>query len=357
MKAIFRAVRRHTSKSGMGFAGATGLVASGLTDIASALGPFLLWFCVITAVAAVVIALVIRRSEMRAPDPSAGSPRLRVYCQSFLVLLGSLFGSAVLLTSGALAGTTSGSNILSMLEGIRSGVERVEEKVGEIGEGVQGLGEAVVVRDMSGRSGTGKIGDNAVFQVSLANERRMAGVSCRLRLSGEWQDRISVIDDACASFTVRLPVAPLLDASGNSMGDIVPVPFALEVVDTHGEVIASYANSYPLHNNYRTIDIALDPPGNRFKVNERRAIRVDVGNAELPDSVECEWTVFDPVRITAQSDNGCVGVLSTELDSDSYAYKRLVKEGEIRDQIYVQINAVANLAMLGNATMRFTVQP
>jgi hypothetical protein len=357
MNRIFTAVKQNTSASGMGFAGATGLVASGLTDIASSLGPFLPWFCVIAAIATLILAFLIRQHVRAASGQATGSTRLRAYCQSFVVLLGSLFGSGVLLISGLFTENTSGSHLLSILHEIRSGVERVEEQVGEIGEGVQGLGEAVIIRDISGRSGTGMIGDNAIFQVSLANEALMDGAKCRLTLGKEWQQRVSVVDDSCDSFTVRLPSAPLLDASGSSMGDVIPIPFELEVLNSGNEVIASYAQSYPFHNNYRTIRIVLDPPGNRFKINEQRQIKVDVGEADLPDTVECEWTVFEPVSISTSSDNGCAGVLSTEVDPDSYVFKRLLDEGEIRDQIYVQLNTAADFVMLGNATLKFAVRP
>jgi len=354
---VLRTVNRYTSKSGLGFAGATGLLASGLTDIASTLGPLLPWFSFIAGIATLLLALLIRSHAQHVSELSQDPPFIRTYCQSFIVLLGSFFGSAILLISGALAGNTTGSNILAILNEIQSGVERVEERVDEISEEVAGLGESVSILDITGRSGTGKIGDNAVFKVSLTNERLMRGASCRLVLRAEWQDRLSVLDQSCETFTVKLPYSPLLDANGKSMGDIVPVPFELEVLDTNDNVIATYASTYPFHNNYRTVDVVLDPPGNRFAINEQRAITIDVGDAELPDQVECEWTVFDPVTITTTSDNGCTGVLSTEVDSDSYIYNRLVDEGEIRDQIYVQINAVADFGMLGNSTLSFAVRP
>ena len=357
MRSILRAVNRNTSASGMGFAGAAGLVASGLTDIASSLGPFLPWFCLVAGVATLVLAVLIGRYEKQrkidAEDPSS----VRVYCQSFLVLIGSLFGSIVLLISGLFADGSSGSNIISILNELRSGVARVEQKVDVIDEGVQGLGESISLRDISGRSGTGKIGDNAMFEVSLANSRLMDGASCALNVPEEWQDRVAVLDDACDNFAVRLPTSPVLDSSGSSVGDIVSIPFELQVVDKKGNIVASYDDSYPLHNNYRTIDILLDPAGNRLKINEKREIRVDVGNAELPDTVECEWTVFEPLSIRPTSDNGCVGELSTVVDSDAYVYKRLLKEGEIRDEIYVQVNSAADFSMLGNATFKYAIRP
>jgi hypothetical protein len=341
----------------MGFAGATGLVASGLTDIASSFGPFLPWFCFFSAAATLALAFLIGRYEKQRKAEATDPANIRAYCQSFLVLIGSLFGAIVLLISGFFTDNSSGSNIISILNEIRSGVERVEEKVDVINEGVEGLGESISLRDISGRSGTGKIGDNAMFEVTLANARLMDGARCALKVSKEWQDVVTVLDDACDSFTVKLPTSPLLDSSGSSRGDIVPIPFELQVIDGNRDVIASYADSYPLHNNYRSIDIVLDPGGNRLKINEQRKIRVDVGDAELPDTVECEWTVFDPLSIQPTSDNGCEGVLSTEVDTDAYVYKRLVNEGEIRDQIYVQINSAADFSMLGNATLKFAIRP
>ena len=166
------AVKKHTSASGLGFAGAGGLFASGLTDLASALGPFLSWFVVIASVLTLALGILISRHEKQASNPeTAESGRIRFYCHAFVVLLGSLFGSVILLTSGLLTGNTDGSNILAIVTGLRSDVQRVEKKVGEVQEGVQGLGETVNFRDISGRSGTGKIGQTAMFSITLANER------------------------------------------------------------------------------------------------------------------------------------------------------------------------------------------
>ncbi len=137
----------------------------------------------------------------------------------------------------------------------------------------------------------------------------------------------------------------------------MPVPFELEVLADGRDVIASYVSTYPFYNNYRTINIVLDPPGSRFKIDERRTIHVDVGAAELPDSVECEWGVYDPLRFEPSSDNGCVGILSTEVDHDSHVYKRLIEDGEIRDEIYLQINSIADFVMLGNTTFKYAVRP
>ncbi len=85
MNFILQAVNRHTSKSGMGFAGAAGLVASGLTDIASSLGPFLPWFCFVVAAAVLALAILIRKNELRSAGEGEGSPRQRAYCQTFVV--------------------------------------------------------------------------------------------------------------------------------------------------------------------------------------------------------------------------------------------------------------------------------
>lgn len=356
MNSVLRAVKRNTSASGLGFAGTTGLVASGLTDIASNLGPFLSWFVVIAALTAAALALLIGRHEKTVSGESEDPPLLRAYCHTFVVLLGSLFGSIVLMTSGLFTDNSQGSNLLAVLHEIQSRVEDVDQRVGEVQEGVQGLGETVMLRDLSGRSGTGKIGEKAMFDVSLANNRLLNGATCRLRLPEEWQDLVKVEDDSCARFTVQLPTSPVLDANGQSRGDIVSIPFELDVVDADGAVIASYSESYPLYNNYGTISIVLDPPGNRFKIDETRKIHVDVGGAELPDAVECEWTLFEPVSIESTSKNGCSGILSTAVDKDSYVYKRLTDEGEIRDEIYVQLNSTADFSMLGNSTLSFAVR-
>ena len=357
MKAIFRAISRNTSAGGLGFAGTTGLVASGLTDIASSLGPFLAWFVVIAAVAALLLAFLIRRHEKQATADSKDPMSIRAYCHTFVILLGSLFGSLVLLATGFLTGNSEGSNLLALLNDVKSSVEQVGQQVGEVREGVEGLGESIMLRDISGRSGTGKIGEKAVFEVSLANNRLIDGASCRLTVPDDWQDLIEVENASCSRLTVRLPTSPVLDPGGASRGEIVAIPFELDVIGSDGQSIASYSDTYPLYNNYGTIGIVLDPSGNRFQINEEREIRVDVGDAELPDTVECEWTVFEPVSIETTSDNGCVGTLSTAVDTDSYIYKRLQDEGQIRDDIYVQLNSAADLKMLGNATLTFIVRP
>lgn len=358
MGRVLKAVNEHTSASGLGFAGAGGLIASGLTDLASAMGPFLTWFVVIASILTITLAIVIARHERRVALPDgAKSPRIGTYCHAFVVLLGSLFGAVVLLVSGLFTDNTEGSNLMAIVQGLRSDVQRVEERVSDVQEGVEGLGESIVFRDISGRSGTGKIGQQAKFAITLANERRMQGVSCELSVQPPWDDHVEVVDDRCDTFTVQLPKAPVLDDAGRSMGDVVSIPFELIVVDENDEIVSRYANAYPLHNNFGTIEIALDPPGNRFRIDETRSIRVDVGDAELTDAVECEWTVFDPVKITPTSDNGCVAELDTHVDKDSYVYQRLQSEGRIRDDIYVQINSVADFSMLGNATLTFQVSP
>jgi hypothetical protein len=358
MGRTLRAVNEHTSAGGLGFAGAGGLVASGLTDLASALGPFLSWFVVIASVLTLALGIMISRHEKHAvTTETAESSPIRLYCHAFVVLLGSLFGSVVLLASGLFTDNTDGSNILAIVAGLRSDVQRVEEKVSAVQEGVQGLGETVNFRDISGRSGTGKIGQTAMFAITLANERRMDGGSCKLSVEPPWDDHVQVIDDSCDTFTVQLPKAPVLDDAGRSLGDIVSIPFELSVVGADNKEISRYANTYPLHNNYGEITIAIDPAGNRFGIDETRTIHVDVGEAELTDAVECEWTVFDPVKIKPTSDNGCIAELDTHVDKDSYVYHRLQEEGRIRDDIYVQINSAADFSMLGNATMGFVVSP
>lgn len=361
MGRILHAVNKHTSAGGLGFAGAGGLVASGLTDIASALGPFLWWFVAIASILAIVLAVAIARNERRLAGAesaeSAESPRISLYCHGFVVLLGSLFGSVVLLASGLFTDNTEGSNILAIVKGLRSDVQRVEGKVEQVQEGVEGLGESVVFRDISGRSGTGKLGQTAKFAITLANERRMQGVRCELSVDAPWDKHVDVIDDRCDTFTVQLPKVPVLDDAGRSLGDIVSIPFELRVLDADDEEVSRYANVYPLHNNYGTIQITVDPPGNRFRLDETRTLRVDVGEAELTDAVECEWTAFDPVKIKPTSDNGCVAELDTHVEAGSYVLRRLQDEGRVRDEIYVQINSAADFAMLGNATMGFVVSP
>lgn len=358
MGRVLRAVNRHTSASGLGFAGAGGLLASGLTDIASALGPFLWWFVIIASVLTLGTGIRIARYEKRAAGSAVGdSSRIGFYCHAFVVLLGSLFGSSVLLATGLLTDNQGGSNLLALVNGLRSDVQRVEEKVGEVQQGVQGLGEAVVFRDISGRSGTGKLGQTASFAISLADEGRMRGARCRLDVESPWDAHVQVLDTSCDSFTVQLPGSPVLDEAGRSLGDIVSIPFAMSIVDADGDEISRYSGTYPLHNSYGSIEIAVDPPGNRFRLDETRTLRVEVGDAQLTDAVECEWTAFDPVKITPLGDHGCTAELSTKVDRTSYAYRRLQEEGRIRDEIYVQINSAADFSMLGNATLKYEVSP
>ena len=358
MKKLLRTVDRHTSAGGLGFAGAGGLVASGLTDIASTMGPLLTWFVVIASIMTIVLGIAITRLDRQEPERDSSKPSsLGTLCHVFVVLVGALFGSAVLLASSLFTDNEDGSNILAILAGLRSDVQRVEEKVAEVKEGVAGLGESIVFRDISGRSGTGKIGQTAKFAITLANERRMDDATCELEVDAPWDDYVEVIDDTCHNFTVQLPKVPVMDENGRSMGDIVSIPFRLIVSDRRGDEISSYANVYPLHNTFGTIEIVVDPPGNRFNIDETRTLRVHVGESGLTDAMECEWTAFDPVKITPRSDNGCIAELSTHVDKNSYVYKRLRNEGRIRDEIYVQIDSVADFTMIGNATMGFVVSP
>ncbi len=358
MGRVLRTVNRYTSASRLGFAGAGGLVASAMTDLASVLGPFLVWFVVLVSVLTLILGFLISKHEkIVANDASVKSPQIGLFCHSFVVLLGSLFGGAVLLASSLFTDNSDGSNIVALVNSLRSDVMRVEEKVDEVQKGVKGLGEAVVFRDISCRSGTGKIGQTAKFAVTLADEGRMRGVRCELSVTPPWNDHVEVLDDRCDSLTVQLPKAPVLDNKGRSLGDVVSIPFELRVLDANDEEISRYSNNYPLHNNYGSIEIVLDPPGNRFRIDEARTIRVDVGNGVLTDDVECEWTAFDPIKIARVSSNGCIAELDTHTDKTSYVFRRLQDEGRIRDDIYVQINTAADFTMLGNATLGFLISP
>ncbi len=358
MRQFLRTVNKHTSGSGLGFAGAGGLFASAVTDLLSVLGPLLFWFVILVSILTLLLGIVISLAGRQvSTESTTPSSRMGLYCHTFVVLLGSLFGAAVLLASSLFTDNTDGSNIIALVNNLRADVQRVEEKVDEVQEGVEGIGEAIVFRDISGRSGTGRIGQKAIFAVTLTNERRMQDVRCELAIEPPWSDHVEVINENCDTFTVQLPTAPVLDASGRSLGEIVSIPFQLSVLDADGEVISNYASTYPLHNNYGAINIRVDPPGNRFRIDETRVISVDVGDAMLTDAVECEWTAFDPVKIKPTSTNGCVAELDTHTDKNSYVYRRLQSEGKIRDDIYVQINSAADFTMLGNTTMGYLIQP
>ena len=291
-------------------------------------------------------------------------PRMHATCHIFLVSIGSLFGAVILLISGLFVEDSSGSRIIAVLNDIKGSVERVEQKVDvvgtdvkRIGRDIQGMGSEVEVRDISGRSGTGKIGDDAVFHVSMANENLMKGATCRLRLGKRWEPLVAVLDPSCEQFTVRLPRVPILDSSGNFEGDVVQIPFEMDIVGPDSKVMATYKNNYSFHNNYRTIAFKLEPSGNRFKLNERRNISVDVGQGQLTDGVECEWTVFAPLSFEATSPNRCSGVLSTQADPGSYPYKRVIEKGEVRKSLSVQVVSKGDFKMLGIADLKYSITP
>ena len=151
--------------------------------------------------------------------------------------------------------------------------------------------------------------------------------------------------------------SPLLDDSGNSLGDIVEVPFSVVMKDRRGDRIAAYSGAYPFHNNYRSIRMILVPPGNRLKINERRKAYISVENALIPDMVECSWNNSSnpPINFHPTSDNKCKGWLSTEVEKDSYPYRKLMEEGEARGSVYVQLQSTGDFTMLGIAEVKFAV--
>jgi len=364
MRTVLRAVGRHESTRGMGLFGATGMLASSLTDIASVMGPALPWFCVLAAGALVVAAIQIKRNEAIFENTSVEPRNLPRYCHVFMIAMGSLFGAGMLYICGLFVPDSSNSNIIALLTSIQASVERVETKVDTVnenvravGEDVRKIGEGVELVDISGRSGTGMLGDTATFQVKTANASLLDDAKCVLELDEQWQPLVTVLDDSCDRFTVQLPAAPLLDANGKSMGDVVAIPFRLAAVDAKGKQVVSYENTYPLQNNYRTINVALEPAGNRLKLGERRRARVDVGPAELTDAVECEWNVVEPMSFEPTSTNRCEGWLSTEAEPDSYAARKLREDGEQRDAFYVQINTASDLTMLGITEFKYVLTP
>ncbi len=362
---ISTAIERHTSAGGIGLAGATGLVASGLTDIASTLGPLLPWFFALAAIAAIVVSAQIYRGQAQFEKLKSEPDNAKTLCQSLLVLIGALFGSGVLLITSMLSGNSGGSAILAALDDIRSGVERVEtqvvevgEKVDDVGDQVSGIGQTVSVRDITGRSGTGMIGDISTFQISLANEKLMDDANCELAVFGEWRDAVEVLNDDCAQFSVQLPRSAVLDESGRSRGDIISIPFEIKVLGARGEVLGAYSESYPFYNNYRTITLDVDPPGNRFKVNERRRVKVSVDNAELSDGLQCDWALsphLDGLSFEPDSDNYCTGWLSTELEEGSPVLRRLKEENRLRARVSVSIVTSSDFAMLGIMESQFEV--
>lgn len=355
MNALLRTIKKNTSSAGMGFAGTTGLIASGLTDIASSLGPFLPWFFLLVLIAAIVTGVLIQKEAAAGGGKMSSS--LRQYCNLFLVSFGSLFGSGMLLLTGLFVNQTSGSNILSLLHEIRAGVARVEVKVDTINQGVEGIGQALKVQDISGRSGTGMIGDLAVYRVSLVNEKLMENAECRLILDKKWQQRVSVVDSTCEHFTVKLPTSPILDEAGNSMGDIVQIPFELQVLDPHGKKLASYAQAYSFNNKYRHIVLNLEPAGNHLKLNERRKASIQVRDAEIPDNVACQWgaSTIPPITFEPVSENKCKGWLSTEAKEGSYAQRKVMEENEVLGSIYIQLVARGDFTMLGIKEAKFSV--
>ena len=357
IRTVLQTVNAHTSTAGMGFAGATGLFASGLTDLASALGPRLPWFVLIVVLGLIVLSIIIRNASIRMREGNDAPSRLGMYCNIFLVALGSLFGSGILLATGLFVEQSDDSRILSLLNEIKSGVTRVESKVDTVSEGVEGIGQRMSLRDITGRSGTGMIGDDAIFRVSLANERLMEEATCSLRLDAAWQERVSLVDDSCERFTVKLPDRALLDDNNNTLGDVVQVPFVITMHDRRGKMIAEYSGTYPFHNNYRNIRLVLDPPGNRLGINERRRAHIEVENAVIPDGVECHWgnSTHPPINFQPTSSNRCEGWLSTEVEDGSYAHRKLAEEGEQRGAVYIQLQSAGDFSMLGIKEAKFAV--
>jgi len=354
---VRQAIHRKTSAGGMGFAGATGLVASGLTDLASLLGPILFWFFVLASIVAVILAVTIHVGERAAVETGQEPPRLGLYCHSLLALLGALFGSGILLITGLFQGNTDGSQLLALLRDTTESVGRIETKVGEIDTQVEGIGQQVHLRDISGRSGAGMIGDVTTFQISLENQNLMDGASCKLEVAQEWQSRIEIRDDSCEAFQVHLVNSPVLDESGKSAGDVLQVPYTVSLLSEAGDVLGTATGIYAFHNNYRSIELKLEPSGNRLKVNERRRAEVATPGAEIPDGVECEWndSTNPIIKFIPDSANQCVGWLSTEVDDGAYAYKDLAAAGEKRGEVYLQLVTSSDFEMLGIVELKFKV--
>jgi hypothetical protein len=80
MVRTLRAINEHTSAGGLRRAGAGGLIASGLTDLASALGPFLSWFVVIASVLTLALGIMISRHEKRAVKTEAPARSVKQRC-------------------------------------------------------------------------------------------------------------------------------------------------------------------------------------------------------------------------------------------------------------------------------------
>lgn len=364
LRPVVRAVARHESTAGMGFFGATGIFASSLTDLASVLGPALPVFCVLAAVVVVLATVQIHRREAVYEQTKVEPPGMARYCHVFLVAIGSLFGTGMLVVCGLFVDDSSDSTIIALLTSLQASVERVETKVDQVddtvravGEDVRGIGKGIDLIDISGRSGTGMIGDTATFKVAMANNSLMTDARCLLQLAEQWRPLVTVLDESCDQFTVQLPTAALLDANGHSLGDVVPIPFQLEVLDESGSLIVSYENTYPFQNQYRTLNVVLEPAGNRLKLNERRRARVDVGPAELSDALECDWNVVAPLSFEPTSANRCEGWLSTEADPNSYPVRKLREDGEMRDTMYVQLNSASDFTMFGITEFRYSLTP
>lgn len=354
---VKQAISRNASAGGIGFAGTTGLVASGLTDLASLLGPILFWFFVIASISTVVLAALISSGERAMQIEGREHPKQGLYCHVLLILLGSLFGSGILLLTGVFQEDSEGSQILALLRDTKQGVERIETKIGEIDTQIEGIGQKVILRDISGRSGTGMIGDTSTFLISLENEKLMKDAACTIEVAADWRDRINILDSRCDKFQVQLVREPALNRAGKSAGGILEIAYDVTIRSSTGEVLGSTSGVYPFNNAYRTIELTMEPQSNRLKVNERRRARVTAPGAVIPDRIECEWgnSTNPVIKFIPESSNKCEGWLSTEVDEDSYAYKELLREGEKRGQVYLQLVTSSDFEMLGITELKFSV--
>jgi hypothetical protein len=61
------------------------------------------------------------------------------------------------------------------------------------------------------------------------------------------------------------------------------------------------------------------------------------------------------IKFIPESENRCTGWLSTEVDAGSYPYKELMREGEKRGEVYLQLVTSSDFKMLGIAELKYSV--
>jgi hypothetical protein len=351
---IIYALQQHSSAPSIGFAGVSGLVVSAIIDIASAIKPMIPGLLVVSALAVTALGFLIFRGTLSEDAGEQASGRMRLYCQSMLVAVGSGFGALMLIITANIINNDDGSTLMALSDQIASGFQRIEEQVDDVARQVEGVGkqvgsmsDVVRVRDISGLSGTGMIGDAVAFKISLTDSSSMSDRICKLHIDEPWSQQIETIDTACERYTVRLPKTPRLNEDGSFSEAIISIPYKITVQDKDGTMIGSFSEVYIFNNNYRDLQLGLRPPGNRLTLNDKRKLSVQAMGEPIPSGLECDVSVYDGLHYEPTKENKCEGWLLTATDPNDYHYKRIMKEGEIRSSLSVQVISAADFQMIG----------